>query len=237
MDSVSNIMWFKRLLATGVMCFASTYAFAAGMLPETTVIILNEADGETSLNVKNTDPQAALLYSRIENIPEDTEQLVVLTPPVARLEANETQLVRFIKQSPQPLKVQRLKRVIFEGINQNPRKPGQAQIGVTFRQNLPLIIHPSGLPKNSEPWKLLKWSISNNHLVVKNDSPYVARLAQNVQLLPINKSIDLRRSYVLAGETISIPTTVKATTATSVRISPATVYGFSVDYYSTSLQQ
>lgn len=227
--------FFKKLFLVSASALCSAHAIAAGMVPQTTVIILDEADGETSLNVKNTDSSVSLLYSTIENIPEDTEPLVVLTPPVARVEAGETQLVRFIKQSPIPLKSQRLKRVNFEGIKQNISKPGQAQIGVTIRQNLPLILNPTGLPRNNEPWKLLQWSIQNGKLVLKNNSPYVVRLDQTVQLLPSGKKVDLGRAYVLANETREIPANITSG-AKSIRISPATVYGFSVDTYDAPVQ-
>lgn len=129
-------------------------AVADGMQPETTVVILNEEDGEATLNIKNTDPGAALLHSVIQNIPEDLESLLIVTPPITRVESGDTQLVRFIMTAKAPLKTQRLKRVSFEGIPQ-ARTPGGATIGITLRQNLPLILHPKGLPKHDAPWQLL----------------------------------------------------------------------------------
>lgn len=231
-----KVFFLNELLIGFLVVLVSTHAQATGMQPETTVVILNESDGEASINIKNTDPNAALLYSSIESIPEDTETLVVLTPPVARVEAGETQLVRIIKQSSRPIKVQRLKRVIFEGIKQNNLDPSSAKIGVTVRQNLPLIIHPAGLLRNHEPWKLLKWSVQANQLMVTNDSPYVVRLAQMVKVLPSGINIDLGRVYILPGETITPSAKVKTSSTRTVRISPATVYGFSVDQYDAALQ-
>lgn len=88
------------------------------MLPETTVVVLYEEEGEATITIKNTDAGAALLHSVIENVPEDSEPLLIVTPPIARLEAGDTQLVRFIGTLKVPLKTQRLKRVSFEGIPQ-----------------------------------------------------------------------------------------------------------------------
>src|SRR3546814_5665196 len=82
-----------------MLATAGMHAFATGMEPETSVVILNEADGETSINVKNTDGTISLLHSVIENTPEDKDALVLLTPPVARVEPGETQLVRFLLKS------------------------------------------------------------------------------------------------------------------------------------------
>lgn len=86
-------------IMVGVMaaCAAPMVA-ATSMQPETSVAILYEAKGEASINVKNTDDTVSLPYSKIEDIPEDKEQLVILTMPVARVEAGETQLARLLRQ-------------------------------------------------------------------------------------------------------------------------------------------
>ena len=110
------------LLAGSAAAIAAPFVYVSGMQPETSVVILYEAEGETSINVKNTDGSPALLYSSIENVPEDSESLVILTPPVTRVEAGETQLVRFLRQGGEPSKTQRLKRVIFEGITHKPNR-------------------------------------------------------------------------------------------------------------------
>jgi len=221
------------LLAAGL--FTSSVAHASGMLPETSVVILNEADGETSMNVKNTDSTPTLLYTSLQNLPDDQEPLLVVSPPVARVEPDETQLVRFILQSKVPLKTQRLKRVIFEGI---PQKSGEGGVKVTMnvRQNLPVIIHPKNLAINREPWKLLEWSLQGNSLVIKNNSAYVVRLAQAVELQPNKVAVDIGKTYILPGEVLNAAVTLGAGPApTTVKLSPATVYGFSVDTYDAPL--
>lgn len=220
---------FGVLIGAAVALMGNT-AMATGMQPETSVVILDEGVGETSINVKNTDGTPSLLYTTIENIPEDAEALVVLTPPVARVEAGDTQLVRFLRQGGEPSKVQRLKRVVFEGIAQRPDTNGKARVGVTVRQNLPLLIHPKGLERNREPWTLLKWRMDGGKLVVVNDSPYVVRLAQEVMLKPSGKLATLPRTYVLPGETLPVSAEGQVSAA-SVTISPATVYGYAVENY------
>jgi len=211
-------------------------ALASGMLPETSVVIVNEADGEASMNVKNTDPAAALLYTSIQNLPEDKEPLLVISPPVARVDPDQTQLVRFILQLNEPLKTQRLKRVIFEGIPQKG-PDGGVKVTMNVRQNLPLIIHPKNLPANREPWKLLTWSLRGDTLTMINDSAYVVRFAQSVSLLPSNTEIDMGRTYILPGEKLTAAVAENPGNATAVRISPATVYGFSVDNFDAPLSK
>jgi P pilus assembly chaperone PapD len=204
------------------------------MLPETTVVVFYEDQGEATISIKNTNATPALLHSVIENVPEDVEPLLIVTPPITRVEAGETQLVRFIGTLKEPLKTQRLKRVSFEGIPQ-ARAPGRATIGITLRQNLPLILHPKGLPRHEAPWELLAWQLRNKTLSVRNDSPYVVRLAAEVRLNPQKISTSLPRTYILPGEVLSVELKTAAPGATSVTLEPATVYGFSVDSYEALL--
>ncbi|MCW8275293.1 fimbria/pilus periplasmic chaperone [Pseudomonas sp. PCH199] len=204
---------------------------ADGMVPDTSVVIINEADGEASVSVTNTDASLALLHVTLEDIEEDKEPLLFVTPPLARVEPGKSQLVRFILQTSTPLTTQRLKRVIFEGMPQDraAAQAGHARVGVTVRQNLPVILHPKGLAPNRTPWTGLAWSLKNDQLSVHNPSPYVVRLAQELLLLPGNGSALLPRTYVLPGETLSV--TTDGVAATTVRLQPATVYGFAVPHY------
>lgn len=207
---------------------------AAGMLPETTVVIVNESDGEASINVKNTDAKPALMFTSLTGIPGDDETLLIVTPPVARVEPGETQLVRFLLQTKEPLKTQRLRRVTFEGIPPKNMEPGM-RVNMNVRQNLPVLIHPKGLAQDDQPWKRLKWSAGADKLRVKNDSPYVVRLAASVQLLPSTATVELPHPYVLPGETVEVALPAAAKGAATVRLVPATVYGFIVASYDAAL--
>lgn len=219
------------LAALALTLWGPPLVLADGMVPDTSVVIVHEADGEASVSVTNTDTKLALLHVTLEDIPEDTEQLVFATPVLTRVEPSKSQLIRFILQSPKPLLTQRLKRVIFEGMPQgrSDAQAGHARVGVTVRQNLPMILHPKGLEPNRTPWTGLAWRLTANQLSVHNPSPYVVRLAQELRLLPGNGSALLPRTYVLPGETLSV--TASTSTATKVQLQPATVYGFAVAPY------
>jgi P pilus assembly chaperone PapD len=208
----------------------------SGMTPETSVVLINSADGEGVISVKNTDTEAMLLFTSLENLPDDPENFVLVTPPVARVEPGKQQLVRFILQSESPIITQRLKRVTFEGIPQvDPSKP--SKLGVSIRQNLPVLITPGDLPEKADPWKLLKWSLSETKLTVKNDSPYVVRLNLALDLLPAVTRLSLRHPYVLPGasEVIQLPESVRGQDVTRVRIYPVSVYGYQVKPYEAVL--
>jgi P pilus assembly chaperone PapD len=175
---MENPVMTTTLLKTSTCLIALTLLFgtgaqADGMIPDTSVVIVYEAEGEAAVSVTNTDSQLALLHVTLEDIPEDREPLLVVTPPLSRVEASKSQLVRFILQRQQPLLTQRLKRAIFEGMPQGrpATEAGHARVGVTVRQNLPVIIHPKGLALNRTPWTRLAWSQHGNTLQVRNDSP------------------------------------------------------------------
>lgn len=220
-----------RLCCVALAVFGATVARADGMVPDTSVVIVNEADGEATVSVTNTDNKMALLHVTLENIPEDSDTLLFVTPPLTRVEASKSQLVRFILQTQAPLQTQRLKRAIFEGMpaQRDPAQAGRAQVGVTVRQNLPVIIHPKGLAPNRTPWTDLTWTLREGQLQVRNDTPYVVRLAQELQLLPGDGKALLPRTYVLPGEALSVP--ASSSQAKTVRLQPATVYGFAVKAY------
>ena len=223
-----------RLLCASVCVGFVGITVADGMLPETTVVVLYEEQGEATINIKNTDAAPALLHSVVENVPEDLEPLLIVTPPITRVEAGETQLVRFIGTLQEPLKTQRLKRVTFEGIPQ-ARVGGGATVGITLRQHLPLILHPRGLPVHHSPWELLKWRRAGERLTVHNDSAYVVRLAPEVQLLPQGVLATLPRTYVLPGEALTLKVEGSLEGVAGVEIHPATIYGFSADSHRASI--
>ncbi|MCF4995595.1 fimbria/pilus periplasmic chaperone [Pseudomonas syringae] len=201
---------------------------AAGMVPETPIVILDEGLGEAGINVFNSETHPALLHTSIEDVPEDTEPLLLLTPPVARVEPGATQRVRFILRSAEPLQTERLKRVVFEGIAPQD-STGKAQVSLSVRQNIPAILRPAKLPVDAEPWKHLVWTRSGEQIQVSNPSPYVVRLGHSVLLLPDKTEMDLGRTYVLPGEKLMLSgAAVTGETPTGVRLFPVTTYGFAV---------
>src|SRR6185369_16218398 len=159
-------------------------AGATGALPDTTIVLLSESEGQAQMGVSNTDQSPLLLYTTIENLPEDDGLTVYAVPPIARLEPGGRQVVRFVLAKPsEPLRVQHLKRVSFEGIPSKARQ-GAGEISFAVRQSLPLVISPKGLPQDNEPWKRLEFAVTGDQVQVRNPSPYVIRLSPEVELLP-----------------------------------------------------
>jgi P pilus assembly chaperone PapD len=219
----------------GMALTASAASWATGMIPESSVVILEESDGETSMNVTNTDSSPMLLTTAIKPIDGDSEKLLLVSPPAIRVEGGKVQKVRFMLSSKTPLKTERLRRVVFSGIP--PQNKGKNEVRMSVSQNLPVLIRPAGLARDDAPWKRLSWKMNGGSLTVSNDSPYVVRLAQGVQTLPDNGQWMLPQSYILPGEHITLQTKdgKKGGAAQQVRISPATTWGYSVDTFDAPL--
>ncbi|HCJ7369197.1 TPA: fimbria/pilus periplasmic chaperone [Enterobacter hormaechei subsp. xiangfangensis] len=220
------------------LCLLSAGAHATGMVPETSVVIVEQADGEGAINIKNTDAFPVLLLTTLVDTADDKENLLAVTPPAARVEPGKTQRVRFIVTSKTPLKTERLKRVTFEGVP--PQQKGKNEVRMTVRQNLPVIIRPAGLERDLAPWKRLTWTLNGDALTVSNPSPYVVRLGQGVQTLPDNTRWTLPNSYVLPGQTLIIKPDggkQKSGAPQQVRISPATTWGYTVNSYDAALSR
>lgn len=222
---------------TAALWLISMGAYATGVVPETSVVIVEQDDGEGAINVKNTDAFPVLLLTTLIDTPDDPDTLLIVTPPAARVEPGKVQRVRFILTSKEPLRTERLKRVTFDGVP--PQEKGKSVVRTTVRQNLPVIIRPAGLEIDLAPWKHLTWKLKNNSLTVNNPSPYVVRLGQGLQTLPDNTSWILPNAYVLPGQTLTIkPENGKtAGAAQQVRISPATTWGYTVDSYNAMLSR
>lgn len=233
----SRVHLVQQCLAAIGLCTALG-AFATGVQPDTTLLVISEATGG-QMGVKNTDKEPLLLHTTIVDLPDSKGVFLHAVPPVTRLEANGYQIVRFVLEKPdQPLTVQHLKRVRFEGIPAAAKK-GTAMVRMTVGQDLPVVISPKGLEQDPEPWKQIKWSLVGNKIVGKNPSPYVARLSQEASLLPSGKGLKLlERPYMLPGDSIEVelPSGLDPASVTGLRLNPGSPYGFAVAPYEVALK-
>ncbi|MGP6138224.1 fimbria/pilus chaperone family protein [Enterobacter chuandaensis] len=227
------MLLLKRTLICACL-LASFNTLAAGMVPETSLLIVKEDEQGASMDVKNTDADAQLLYTKLVDLPDDPKPSLIVTQPVARVDAGKNQRVRFVlKNSAEPLKVEHLKRVIFTAIPQREKN----KVKVTFSQNLPVIIRPAGLAVNLEPWKDLTWQVNNGNVTVENKTPYVVRMEQKAKLLPSGISAQFPKTYILPGEKVTASTKGKITSSDKkIEIYPATRYGYKAQSYIAELK-
>ncbi|RJT27899.1 fimbria/pilus chaperone family protein [Buttiauxella izardii] len=232
-------MFINRKISCSLMVllsaqFLASHSFAAGMVPDTSMLYINEAKQGGSINIKNTDANPGLLYTSINDLPDDQGTHLVVTQPVVRVEGGKTQQLRFVLQTDKPLTVEHLKRVVFEGIPQ--KTPGKNKISFNIRQDLPVLIHPASLPEVKDAWTLLTWSQSGNSITVKNSSAYVVRMVAQFELLPSHAAGALNKTYLLPGQSM----TVKADKATGndkqVKFTPVSRYGIPVPAYTADFK-
>lgn len=114
-----------------------------------------------------------------------TQQNVVASPPLVRIEPGQRQLVRLIKQAPLPASAENAYRVLLDEIP-TPQAHGDNQAGLNLqmRYSVPLFAYGDGLtPEAAKPQ--LSWRIAQvagkSTLEVTNRGPGHARLS-NVYL-------------------------------------------------------
>ncbi|QLN20719.1 fimbria/pilus periplasmic chaperone [Escherichia coli] len=222
---------FKSLLS--VLALLSFQTLAAGMVPETSVLLVDEKKGEATMNVTNTDSYPALLYTTVVDLPDSQKTIrLIPTQPVIRVEAGQIQQVRFLLQTSAPLKAEELKRVTFEGIP--PKDADKNQVSLTIRQDLPVLIHPTSLAVETEAWKYLEWRKNGNQIEISNPSDYVVRMTLQFKTLPSGKPGNLSKTYLLP-HTSTIATLPDATDK-QVEFYPASRYGYRGNKYLTDLK-
>ncbi|WBM68767.1 fimbria/pilus chaperone family protein [Buttiauxella sp. WJP83] len=223
-------------IVTLLLIVKSAAALATGMVPESSLLIIEEQDKGGSINVKNTDPHPSLLYTNIVDIPDDNGVHLSVTQPVTRVEAGQTQQLRFILATDAPLKTEHLKRLTFEGIP--PKDKGNHnRIAINIRQDIPVLIHPANLPVVKDAWTLLKWSTAGNTVTVKNDSPYVIRLAENLVSQPSGTQMKIKQTYILPGQTLNAQANKSLAGDSQLKFFPASRYGIDVASYTANLNK
>lgn len=227
------------LVAGLVVLGSAQIAHADGMTPESSIVILPTNQASTSILVKNTGQTTDMLLVEILPIDEDTIEVASIDPAsgTTSVKPGQQQKVTFtLLDEIRKTDVQRLRRVVFEGAKGKPKRAQKRnEVGVTVRQNLPLIIHPAGLELIKDPWKFLKWTVSDGNLTVSNDSRYVVRLSQEFETLPSKTVMGLAESYVLPNQRHTIKLPPAAANDDQVVIHPATVYGFQVDHFESRM--
>ena len=229
------------LQALVVVCWLGLHAraTATGVAPDTTVLQISQKTNNAQMGVSNPDAEPLMLLTTLVDIAGHKTANVYALPAVTRVEPGGRQIVRFVlDESEAPLKVQQLKRVLFEGIPVVKAATG-GSIQTTIRHDLPVIISPAGLEQDPAPWKLLRIRWADNQLTLNNPSPFVVRLSQTVATVPGNTSLKiLPRTYILPGESFSVAVpNGLAPGVSALRISPASPYGFDVGPFDTPLER
>ncbi|EPY2108934.1 hypothetical protein BK340_26595 [Escherichia coli] len=217
---------FKYFILSALYA-VSISVYALGMQPETTVLVLNQDEGEASISVKNTNDVPSLLQTKVIDVDGAKGTVVLASPAIVKVDSGEEQVVRFFLKTNGELKTQQLKRVKFLGLPaRNKESADDSAVNVSVSQSIPLIINPTGMKHESEPWKFLDYRYGNGKIYISNPSPYVVRMYPYAD---INGSVvDLPKPFISPRETIEInfknPPSV-------IKIKPVGLYGEVRDEY------
>lgn len=186
----------KRLLKSlTAACLAATLSSQAyaSIIVGGTRVVYPESTREVSVQLTNTGSSPSLVQSWIDagnsdSSPEDTDAPFVLTPPIARVNADGGQALR-IAYTGDPAQLPRDRESLFWlnvlDIPPEPAADGSNKnyVQLAFRSRLKVFYRPAGL--NSSPNEAadkLRWKANANSISVENNSPYHVSMT-NVQAI------------------------------------------------------
>lgn len=85
---------FKYFILSALYA-VSISVYALGMQPETTVLVLNQDEGEASISVKNTNDVPSLLQTKVIDVDGAKGTVVLASPAIVKVDSGEEQVVRF----------------------------------------------------------------------------------------------------------------------------------------------
>lgn len=153
-----------------VMTINTAYA---GVIIGGTRVIYLEGNKDVSISVQNPDKTPYLIQSWIENSQGDKQSDFTITPPLFRLNQENTNALRiFLTENKLPNNQESLFWLNIKTIPATERTENSLQIA--FKTQIKLIYRPS-LIKNVnfiEEQKKLIWSKNGNEIIVNNPTPY-----------------------------------------------------------------
>lgn len=198
--------------------------------PDTSVLVIEEADKEGSIGVKNTQDQPVLLYTKIQRLDDDDlDGALVPVPAAVQVQPGETQVVRVLFRNNKSLSKEHLARVQFMGIPPSHEKAGR--VSLMIGQDLPVVIRPKGYRPVENKWEYLKWRIQGDQLCVSNDTKMAIRFVNDVTLQPNNVPVTMPKAYALpSSETCTaLPAGYAAQAGATVTFSAVSDYSYVVN--------
>lgn len=213
---------FKSFFIFNVLVLLSCWSLVsnASFKLESTTVILKESDGRASFTIDNTSTNPILLVTKLIDLDDkNLSKQILISPPVTRIDAGQSQQVNFVLKKGTVLDSEVLLKAAFEGVEQ---VPGNATV-MPIRQEIGFLIQPSSVPQIKNPWEELVLSTSGNNLIIKNPGKHVVRLGPQVILAPGNEVVPLGSPYIMPGTTRQFA--IKSS-PTSVKVTPLSRYGF-----------
>lgn len=186
-------------------------------------VVLEENIGRVNFSIKNTSSEPILLATKLADLDDkEFSKSVLISPPIARIDAGQSQQVHFVLKQGTTLTHEVMLKASFEGIGQAVDNSARMPV----RQSVGLIIQPRAVAVSKAPWEDLHLTIKEGYLVIKNEGPHVVRLAPQLVLLPSKINASLDNYFLMAGEEVKVGVKGKPT---AVAIVPLSRYGFKQD--------
>ncbi|WP_325930814.1 molecular chaperone [Leclercia adecarboxylata] len=165
----------KRLFLSSAMILFCSPVFAGGVSIGGTRLIYLSSEQEADISVQNTNPDApVLIQSWVSDIGDNNKSPFIVTPPLFRLDAGNTNDLRVIQTTGQL--AENKETLFILNIKVIPENAGGTNTNIlqfAIKNQLKLIYRPVGLPGSSlQAAKNLHWSKNGNQLHAVNPSPY-----------------------------------------------------------------
>lgn len=225
--NISNIKRMRNMLMAAGLCLLSGVAQASFQL-ETMTVIMDAGESRKVFSVKNTGKEPILLSTKVSDLEggKALAQDVMVSPPIIRIEPEESQQINFVLKKGIDLPTEALLKVSFQGVGATKKNGTKMPI----RQDVGMLIMPEGMSVSPAPWDALKVTQKGDVLTLTNTGKQVIRLAPNFTGKPGSEVYGLGQFYVRPGEEKSV--TVKGQLS-EIEISPLSRYGFKLQNTAT----
>lgn len=218
--TMTNLKRVRNTLMAAGLCLLSGVAQASFQL-ETITVIVDAGEPRKVFSVKNTGKEPILLSTKVSDLEggKALAQDVMVSPPIIRIEPEESQQINFVLKKGIDLPSEALLKVSFQGVGATKKNATKMPI----RQDVGMLIMPAGMNVSPTPWEALKVTQQGDTLTLTNTGKQVIRLAPNFTGQPGEEVYGLGQFYVRPGEqkTVAVKGAVK-----NIRISPLSRYGF-----------
>lgn len=208
-----------RLLISSLVLI-NGLAYASFQL-ETMTVILDASEQRKVFSVKNMGTEPILLSTKVADIEGGSTfaQNVIISPPITRIEPNQSQQINFVLKKGVNLSQEALLKVSFQGIGAERKNTTRMPI----RQDIAMLVIPAGMRVSQSPWDTLVVKQQGKQLMLENTGQQVIRLSPNFTGLPGNEIYNLGQFYLRPGENRTV--TIKRE-LDDIKISPLSRYGF-----------
>lgn len=171
-------MWKSLFKLAAVVSFQAVFVAHAGIVVESTRYLYKEGTREISAQVENKDNTPYLIKSWVEAPEGKKESYFMVTPPLFRLEAKQTNSMRILPNAHIVNAPKDRDTVYYFNVMSIPPtaedEADKNKIQLAVRHRMRLVYRPVAvqqLTMNDEV-KKIEWRKANNNITLKNPTPF-----------------------------------------------------------------